>query len=125
MITRNDSRLGLANGETGMLKGEWAHFAGKEAIARAALPSFEYAYALSVHKSQGSEYERVLFFLPPGSEVFGREVLYTGVTRGKKLVVLVGMSKALFIAVNNDEVKKRHTGLQQALMGMNPANVLI
>ncbi len=88
MITRNDYRLGLANGETGMLKGDWAHFPGKEAIAKAALPPFEYAYALSVHKSQGSEYERVLFFLPPGSEVFGRELLYTGVTRARDSVEL-------------------------------------
>ena len=95
MISRNDYRLGLANGETGMLKGDWAYFPGKEAIAKAALPPFEYAYALSVHKSQGSEYERVLFFLPPGSEVFGRELLYTGVTRARDSIALHASEETL------------------------------
>ncbi len=48
------------------------------------LPPFEYAYCLSVHKSQGSEFDHVLLLMPEGAEVFGREVLYTAVTRAKK-----------------------------------------
>jgi exodeoxyribonuclease V alpha subunit len=46
-----------------------------------------------------------------------KNLLYTGVTRGRKLVVLVGTKKALAMAIKNDEVKKRHTGLQQVLAG--------
>jgi exodeoxyribonuclease V alpha subunit len=46
-----------------------------------------------------------------------RNLLYTAVTRGKKLVILVGTKKAIAIAVRNDEVKRRHTGLQHALKG--------
>ncbi|HEY5259758.1 MAG TPA: ATP-binding domain-containing protein, partial [Rhabdochlamydiaceae bacterium] len=105
MITRNDYRLGLSNGETGMLQGEWAHFPDKEPIARAALPSFEYAYALSVHKSQGSEYKRVLFLLPPGSEVFGREVLYTGVTRARDHIELQASEETLRNTLKNGSRK--------------------
>ena len=47
-----------------------------------------------------------------------RNLLYTGITRGKQLVVLVGTKKALAIAVKKDDVKKRYTGLQQTLMEM-------
>ena len=115
MITRNDYRLGLSNGETGMLQGELAHFPGKEPIARAALPSFEYAYALSVHKSQGSEYKRVLFLLPPGSEVFGREVLYTGVTRARDRIELQASEETLRNTLKNGSRK-----LSSVREGINP-----
>lgn len=74
------------------------------------------AYAVSVHKYQGSECPCII--MPVHTSHFmmlHRNLLYTGVTRGKKLVILVGTGKALHIAVQNDEVKQRHTGLQQAL----------
>lgn len=74
------------------------------------------AYAVSIHKSQGSEYPCVV--IPVHTQHFKllhRNLLYTGVTRGKKLVVLVGTQKALGIAVRNDDVKRRYTGLQEAL----------
>lgn len=76
------------------------------------------AYAVSVHKFQGSECPCVV--IPVHTTHFKllhRNLLYTAVTRGKKMVVLVGTKKALFIAVKNDEIKLRHTGLKQALMG--------
>lgn len=75
------------------------------------------AYAVSVHKYQGSECPCVV--IPVHTTHFKllhRNLLYTAVTRGKKLVVLVGSKKALSIAVRNDEVKKRYTGLYQALL---------
>jgi exodeoxyribonuclease V alpha subunit len=53
-------------------------------ISPLSCPRFELGYCLSVHKSQGSEYDRVLFVAPPGSEVFGREILYTAATRAKR-----------------------------------------
>lgn len=83
MIKRNDSRTGLSNGETGILDGKEALFSGDRRFALAELPPYDYAYCISVHKSQGSEYEHVLFLVPDGSEAFGKEVLYTAVTRAK------------------------------------------
>lgn len=59
------------------------------------LPPFEYAYALSVHKSQGCEYDNVFLLIPPGSEVFGKQALYTAVTRAKKHITLHGHAEAL------------------------------
>lgn len=77
------------------------------------------AYAVSIHKYQGSECPCIVMPVHTSHfKLLTRNLLYTGVTRGKKLVVLVGTTKALAIAVNNDDVKKRHTGLQQALMGI-------
>ncbi len=76
------------------------------------------AYAVSIHKSQGSEYPCVL--IPVHTTHFimlHRNLLYTGVTRGKKLVILLGTKKALAIAVQNDEVKLRYTALKDAIRG--------
>jgi len=75
------------------------------------------AYAVSIHKYQGSECPCII--IPVHTTHFKllhRNLLYTGVTRGKKLVILIGTKKALAIAVNNDEVKTRYTGLQYTLM---------
>lgn len=76
------------------------------------------AYAVSVHKYQGSE--RKCIVMPIDKSQFmllNRNLIYTGVTRGKELVILVGRKDALAMGVRNDEVKKRYTGLQQALIG--------
>ena len=78
------------------------------------------AYAVSVHKYQGSQCPCII--MPVHTTHFMllyRNLLYTGVTRGQKLVILVGTKKALSIAVKNDEVKKRYTGLYNALIGTN------
>ena len=74
------------------------------------------AYACSIHKYQGSECPCIV--IPVHTSHFKllyRNLLYTGITRGRKLVVLVGMKKAIAIAINNDEVKQRHTGLKEIL----------
>lgn len=104
ILVSNDHRLELFNGEVGALvrsnieetgdaslnAGDYAIFPSKDdcqglrKLPAMLLPKFEYAYCMSVHKSQGSEFGHVLLMLPPGSEVFGREVLYTGVTRAKQ-----------------------------------------
>lgn len=86
LITRTDYNLGLYNGETGWLNGHEAFFPEKGKIPLAALPAYEYAYCLSVHKSQGSEFDAVLLAVPPGSEVFGREMLYTAATRARSQI---------------------------------------
>lgn len=78
------------------------------------------AYAVSVHKYQGSECPCVVIPIHTTHfKLLHRNLLYTAVTRGKKLVVLVGTKKALSIAIRNDEVKKRYTGLLQAIVELN------
>lgn len=74
------------------------------------------AYAISIHKSQGSEYPVVV--IPIAMQhymMLARNLLYTGVTRGKKLVVIIGQDKAIAMAVNNAKTKQRLTNLAKRL----------
>ena len=74
------------------------------------------AYAISVHKSQGSEYRAVV--VPVLSQHFvllQRNLIYTAVTRGKELVVMVGSTKALAMGVRNDRIMRRYTHLAERL----------
>jgi exodeoxyribonuclease V alpha subunit len=74
------------------------------------------AYCVSIHKSQGSEYPAVV--IPVHTQHFvmlQRNLLYTGITRGRKLVVLVGSRKAVWIAVNRAETKHRFSLLRERL----------
>ncbi len=74
------------------------------------------AYAISVHKSQGSEYPAVVMpVLTQHYLLLQRNLLYTAITRGKKLVYLVGTKKALSIAIRNDKPHKRYTLLAERL----------
>jgi exodeoxyribonuclease V alpha subunit len=74
------------------------------------------AYAVSVHKSQGSEYPAVIIpILTQHYILLQRNLIYTGVTRGKKLVVLVGTRKALSIGIGNDKTEKRYSYLRYRL----------
>ena len=78
------------------------------------------AYAISVHKSQGSEYPAVV--MPIHTQhymLLQRNLLYTGITRGKKLVVVVGMKKAMAMAVQNNKPQKRYTYLKKRLQCMS------
>ncbi|MGH7870842.1 MAG: ATP-dependent DNA helicase, partial [Candidatus Binatia bacterium] len=84
------------------------------------------AYATSVHKSQGSEYPAVVIPLHTTHYLMlHRSILYTAVTRGKKLVVLVGSRKALAMAIRNLRVEKRNTGLREKLAELTKARNLI
>ncbi|MDR3319872.1 MAG: ATP-dependent RecD-like DNA helicase [Desulfovibrio sp.] len=70
------------------------------------------AYAISIHKSQGSEYEAVVIpIMMQHYVLLQRNLIYTGVTRGKKLVILVGEDKALHMAVKNNKIRRRYTRL--------------
>jgi exodeoxyribonuclease V alpha subunit len=74
------------------------------------------AYAVSVHKSQGSEYPAVVMpILTQHYVLLQRNLIYTAVTRGRKLVVLIGTKKALAIGVKNDKTQKRYTYLRYRL----------
>ena len=76
----------------------------------------EPAYAVTVHKSQGSEFPAVIMpmaWFPP--MLATRNLLYTAVTRGRKLVVLVGSDKQLQVMVENNRSRERYSGLSQRL----------
>ncbi len=76
------------------------------------------AYAVSVHKSQGSEYPVVIFpILSQHYILLQRNLIYTAVTRGQNLVIMVGSRKALAIGVNNSQTKQRYTRLRYRLTG--------
>lgn len=126
MQIRNDYKKEVYNGEVGIIKD--IDLMEQQLLLQveereilydfADLDELVLAYAVSVHKYQGSQCPCII--MPVHTTHFAllyRNLLYTGVTRGQKLVILVGTKKALFIAVKNDEVKKRYTGLYQALIG--------
>ncbi|MGB2928668.1 MAG: ATP-dependent RecD-like DNA helicase [Desulfobacterales bacterium] len=76
------------------------------------------AYAVSVHKSQGSEYPAVVIpILTQHYILLQRNLIYTAITRGRDLVVMVGTRKALAMGINNDKTQKRHTLLRHRLNG--------
>jgi exodeoxyribonuclease V alpha subunit len=78
------------------------------------------AYAISVHKSQGSEYPVVIFPLHTSHYLMlHRRILYTAMTRGKERVVLVGSKKAVALAIRNVRVERRFTGLREKLKGLS------
>lgn len=80
------------------------------------LDELQHAYAITVHRSQGSEYPAVVVPVTMGSYMMlQRNLLYTAVTRAKKLVVLVGSHKALAIAVRTAGTGRRHTALTHRL----------
>jgi exodeoxyribonuclease V alpha subunit len=80
------------------------------------------AYAITIHKSQGSEFPAVV--IPLATQhymLLQRNLIYTGITRGKRLLVLIGQKKALGIAVRNDRPQRRYSGLLASLKGENRA----
>ncbi len=82
------------------------------------------AYAISVHKSQGSEYPVVI--IPLVTEhymLLQRNLLYTAITRGTKIVILIGSKKALNIALKNDKPRERLSGLKNRLNGIKPTSL--
>lgn len=119
MVLRNDPALRLFNGDVGIVlegaDGELvAVFAapdgGWRAIPPVRLPAHDTAFAMTVHKSQGSEFDEVLVMLPDrASRVASRELLYTAVTRARRRVVLAASATALTTAVARPT--RRGTGL--------------
>ena len=84
------------------------------------LDEINLAYATSVHKSQGSEYPVVVLPLHTSHYLMlHRSILYTAVTRAKKLVVLVGSRKALAMAIRNFRLERRNTGLKEKLIAVS------
>jgi exodeoxyribonuclease V alpha subunit len=82
------------------------------------LSEINLAYAISIHKSQGSEYPAVVIPLLTAHYILlQRNLIYTAVTRGKQLVIVVGSKKALAMAIHNNKTKQRFTLLRSRLMG--------
>lgn len=127
MQLRNDYDRGVYNGDIGVISaiatddGTARVDFGDGRVAdyeRNELDQLVHAYAVSVHKSQGSEYPAVV--LPVSTQHFmmlQRSLLYTAVTRGKRLVVLVGSAKAVATAVRNAAARQRYTWLAERLRG--------
>ena len=125
LITRNDYNLHLYNGDVGITlpdpgaKGELrVFFQAPDGTLRALhpvrLPEHETVYALTVHKSQGSEFDRVLFILPDrDSPVLTRELIYTGITRARERVEVWGEEGVFRRAVSRRTT--RLSGLRDAL----------
>lgn len=125
LITGNDYRLGLFNGDVGLI---WpdeenagalrAYFPQSGGTLRKILPSrlppHETVFTMTVHKSQGSEFDRIVLLLPDrDTALLTRELLYTAVTRARKNVVIWG-DEALFTGAVHRRIQRR-SGLRDAL----------
>ncbi len=123
LVTRNDPLTGLANGDAGVvvLAGTVPVLArpvgtGVSTVPVARLVDAEPWWAMTVHKSQGSEFDHVVVSLPrPGSPVLTRELLYTALTRARRTVTVVADESSLRAAVDRPAV--RASGLGERLWG--------
>jgi exodeoxyribonuclease V alpha subunit len=133
MVTGNDDVLGLFNGDIGVLwqapdgeSGVRAYFetsGGPRRVLVSRLPVHETVYAMTVHKAQGSEFDEVLLILPDAqSRVLTRELLYTGITRARRRVTLLGHARRVREAAERPVV--RTSGLYDALWN-DPAAVSV
>lgn len=125
MITQNDYTLKLFNGDTGIIFNDpdkkretKAYFKANDNLIRSfppsALPEHETVYAMTIHKSQGSEFDNVMLVLPENeSPVLTRELLYTAVTRTKEKIQIIGSEKIISYAVSRNI--ERRSGLKDRL----------
>jgi len=123
LIKRNHHELGLFNGDTGIL---WRYKTGLRACFRDStgdirdlavnrLPEFVPAWASTVHKSQGSEFDSVFLILPsdPDSEALSRELLYTAITRARQQFILHASESVVNSSI--EHLTHRHSGLARKL----------
>jgi len=127
LITRNDYNLKLFNGDIGIILPDPAANNEHRAFFQAAdgtlrkfpplrLPEHETVYAMTVHKSQGSEFNEILFLLPDrDSPVLTRELIYTGITRARERVEIWGKEEVFCTAISKRI--ERTSGLRDALWG--------
>ena len=129
MQIENDYEKEVYNGDIGFItdvdpeEGELtASFDGRAVVyGFGELDTLVPAYAATIHKSQGSEYPAVVIpVLTQHYTMLQRNLLYTGVTRGKRLVILVGQPKAIAIAVKNASGRARWSKLREWLQGASP-----
>jgi exodeoxyribonuclease V alpha subunit len=123
---RNNYDLNVFNGDIGTIRGidteeltlSVSFFPDGRMVAytQDAIPELDLAYAITIHKSQGSEFVAVIIpVLTQHFKMLFRNLIYTGLTRAKKLVVLVGTRKALAMSVKNQDTSQRQTLLKKLL----------
>ena len=126
MQTKNNYDLEVFNGDIGRIT-FIDRREGKVAIEydrlvhyrRSDLEQLVLAYAITIHKSQGSEYPCVVFPITTAHWIMlQRNLLYTGITRAKKFCILIGQKKALWRAIKNTDTARRYSNLQTRLMDM-------
>lgn len=80
------------------------------------IEEIEHAYAITIHKSQGSEFPVVVMIITNGPPMlYTRNLLYTGVTRAKELLIMIGKENVINRMIDNVDTKKRNTGLKYKL----------
>ncbi|KPF98373.1 exodeoxyribonuclease V subunit alpha, partial [beta proteobacterium AAP121] len=129
MVTRNEAALGIFNGDIGLVLA--APGAAKDtplrawfldgdtlrSVATSRLADVETAFAMTVHKSQGSEFAHVLLVLPPeDTPVLTRELVYTGITRARSAFTLVAPEPARLVTAAA-RLTRRLSGLAEAVRG--------
>ena len=121
MVTRNDAQLGVFNGDVGLvlpntegtLKVWFLDGEALRSVSVMRLAQVETAFVMTVHKSQGSEFEHTALVLPPGgAEVLSRELAYTGITRAREQFTLIEAESGLLEAAI-DRPSVRASGLAQ------------
>jgi exodeoxyribonuclease V alpha subunit len=125
--------IGVFNGDTGILKefnefaematvefedGRYAEYSFKQ------LDELELAYAITIHKSQGSEYPAVVMPLLSGPQMLlNRNLLYTAVTRARRCVTIVGSEETVSAMIQNEKQQKRYSSLDERICEMQQMNV--
>ncbi len=126
---RNNYDLNVFNGDIGTIRAvdtealtlSVAFFPDGRVVryAQDAIPELDLAYAITIHKSQGSEFEAVILpVLAQHFKMLFRNLIYTGLTRARKLVVLVGTRRSLAMAVRNQDTSRRQTLLKELLQSL-------
>lgn len=125
IITKNNYNLGVFNGDVGVIRHMTSEVIRIDLVSgdSVALPvgnareMLKLAYAISVHKSQGSEFSVVILPLlkSHGGMLLQRNLLYTALTRARKKVIILGQESAIEAAIDNDEVRNRNTLLSDRI----------
>lgn len=130
MVLENNYDVSLFNGDVGVIVKEYGRLRawfpssegiGARSVAPARLPATQTVFAMTVHKSQGSEFERVMFVLPPKpSPLLTRELLYTAISRARSHVSIFGRTDVLLAAIR--ERVQRSSGLRERLWNPSPTH---
>ncbi|RLC25433.1 MAG: recombinase RecD [Deltaproteobacteria bacterium] len=124
---RNNYDLGVFNGDIGVIRDidnidltcSVAFYPDSRLVhyKQTDIMELDLAYAITIHKSQGSEFEVVIIpILTQHFKMLFRNLIYTGITRAKKMAVFVGTRRALAMAVKNQDISQRQTALQELLI---------
>jgi exodeoxyribonuclease V alpha subunit len=126
MVTRNDHGLGLFNGDIGICMWDYCAETPRlkvffelpdgsiKSVLPSRMPEHETAYAMTIHKSQGSEFSHTFMILPTDfSPLLTKELIYTGITRAKKQFTLVADQRVVNRGIRHKTL--RHSGLAKRL----------